>query len=65
MGVALRRGVDVIQDETPEEFGAEVKRMWNVSRRNAKKVKRVVDSTFAAGNAADVSGLGCFSSDDE
>ena len=70
VGVALKRGVDVLQEETPEEFGAEVKRMWNVSRRNARKVKRVVNATrgddggknFAHG---DMSGLGCFSSDDD
>lgn len=66
VGVALRRGVEVIQDETPEEFGDEVKRMWNVSRRNARKVKSVVNASNVGGNlAADVSGLGCFSSDDE
>ena len=73
VGVALKRGVDVIQEETPEEFGAEVKRMWNVSRRNARKVKRVLGASShvtGSGRAegasnADMSGLGCFSSDDE
>ena len=73
VGVALKRGVDVLQEETPEEFGAEVKRMWNVSRRNARKVKRVVNASSTAAtsrmpigqNKADFSGFGCFSSDDE
>lgn len=66
VGVALRRGVDVIQDETPEEFGAEVQRMWNVSRRNARKVKRVVNATHGREDfAEEFSGLGCFSSDDD
>lgn len=71
VGAALKRGVpqaQALQDETPEEFGAEVKRMLGVTRRNARKVKRVVASAATNEKGLDHSNnttMGFYSSDDE